>query len=116
VTEQVFHRHIPDLAAGTDSYVCQVDWHPEGNPLGACHCIELPFVFDILPAWRVAPMLAGFNPRQESALTAAIQPAWIAFTRTGNPAHEGLPRWPRYPVDGQVLHLGQRPSIRPFDS
>lgn len=116
VSDQVFHRHIPDLAAGAGSYVCQVDWHPDGSPLGACHCIELPFVFGTLPAWHDAPMLAGTGPRHASSLARALQPAWIAFTRTGDPNHDGLPHWPRYQVDSQVLHVDQHPSVRAFDS
>jgi para-nitrobenzyl esterase len=115
MSEQVFHRRIPDLAAGADSYVCQVDWHPDGNPLGACHCIELPFVFDTLPAWHAAPMLAGSSPRHGTSLAGALQPAWIAFTRTGDPNHDGLPHWPRYQVDNSVLHVDQHPSIRAFE-
>jgi para-nitrobenzyl esterase len=98
LTEQVFHRHIPELATGGDSYVCQFDWHPDGNPLRACHCIELPFVFDTLPAWRDAPMLAGPSPRPE--LVAEVQTAWIAFIRTGNPD------WPLYRENRHILRFG----------
>lgn len=96
VTEEVFHRHVPDLAAGSGSYVCRFDWHPDGNPLGACHSIELPFVFGTLPAWRGAPMLDGADPRRAAALSTVAQRAWIAFVRTGNPG------WPAY-ADGQYV-------------
>jgi para-nitrobenzyl esterase len=29
-------------------------------------------------------------------MAALMSPAWIAFARTGNPSHPGLPAWPRY--------------------
>jgi para-nitrobenzyl esterase len=60
--------------------VYRFDWHPPGSPLGACHCIELPFVFGTLPAWREAPMLAGAAPAD---LVRSTQSAWSAFARDG---------------------------------
>lgn len=105
MTDKIFHRDLPTLAR--NAYVCQLDWHPEGSPLGACHCMELPFMFDTLPAWQAAPMLTGGDPGQESALVEAIQPAWIAFIRTGNPNHPGIPHWSNYSTQEQILHLGR---------
>ena len=45
-------------AHGRPAYVFQFDWQ---SPAGfeACHCLELPFVFDNLAHWSDAPMLAG---------------------------------------------------------
>jgi len=28
-----------------------------------------------------------------------IMDSWIAFTRTGNPSHSGIPEWPKYNVE-----------------
>ena len=33
------------------------DWQPAGSPLGACHCIELPFLMGTFDEWSRAPML-----------------------------------------------------------
>ena len=41
-------------------------------------------------------MLSGGDAAQMAALSAAMRRAWIAFVRTGDPAHDALPDWPRY--------------------
>ena len=62
--------------------------------LGACHAVDLPFVFGTLGDPAMV-MFAGKGPDEE-ALSGKVQDAWIAFARTGNPAHPGLPEWPAY--------------------
>jgi para-nitrobenzyl esterase len=65
-----------------------------GGMLGACHALDLPFVWGTygLDAMKV---FAGEGP-EVAALSGRIQDAWLAFARTGNPGHEGLPAWPAY--------------------
>ncbi len=99
VTEQVFAQ--PSLAfadrvaaAGGSATSYRFDWSPDGSPLGACHCIEQPFVFGTLEAWRDAPMLAGADPQELRQLAADVGDAWIAFVRDGRPGRERVP-WPR---------------------
>jgi len=58
--------------------------------LGACHGLELPFVFGTLGS---APDLLGGAPPE---LSDAMRAAWIAFARTGDPGpsrHEALTLW-----------------------
>jgi para-nitrobenzyl esterase len=59
-----------------------------GGVLGACHAIELPFVFGTydLPG---GDQFAGKGPEVE-ALSARMMDAWLAFARTGDPG------WPAY--------------------
>ncbi len=63
-----------------------------GGMLGACHALELPFVFDT----HDVPGTAVFTGEGEAVdrLTQEMQDAWIAFARTGNPNHDGLEHWP----------------------
>jgi para-nitrobenzyl esterase len=65
-----------------------------GGTLGACHALELPFVFGTLRH----PLLAGFagSGPTATALAERMQDAWIAFARTGNPTHAGIGEWPPY--------------------
>jgi para-nitrobenzyl esterase len=65
-----------------------------GGALGACHALELPFVFGVLqdPLFQ---NFTGSGPAAD-ALAERIQDAWIAFARTGDPRHAGLDQWPGY--------------------
>jgi para-nitrobenzyl esterase len=58
--------------------------------LGACHTLEVPFVFDTLGTGG----LAGDGPPQD--LAAAMHDAWVRFAATGDPDGGDLPAWPPY--------------------
>lgn len=59
-----------------------------GGLLGACHAIEIPFVFDTFgPASE--PLL---GPRPPHELARRMHAAWVAFAASGDPG------WPRYEV------------------
>ncbi len=64
---------------------------------GAFHTCEIPFVFGILdkPDWSI------FSDTSEEAkkFSEKIMDSWIAFARTGNPSHSGIPEWPKYNVE-----------------
>ncbi len=89
-------------ALGRPAHVYRFDWAAPRNAFGACHCIEIPFMFNNLEAWQ-APMLEGGDTAAMHALAGQMQDAWIAFARTGDPAHPGMPAWPRYAADRQVM-------------
>ncbi len=67
-----------------------------GGALGACHAIELPFVFGQTRA-EGAEFFIGTGPEAD-ALAEVTMDAWTAFARSGDPSHPGLPggRWPAY--------------------
>jgi para-nitrobenzyl esterase len=85
VTELVFAAPARQLAedwvrAGGQAATYNFKWRPEGAPLGACHCMELPFLFD--PAgWAGAGMLAGKEP--DAVLAKTIRGIWTGFARNG---------------------------------
>lgn len=83
--------------SGHPAYVYQFDWQSPAG-LGACHGLELPFVFDNFAAWRDAPMLKGLEPKRVEPLARAVQQAWISFARSGNPNHPAMPHWEPYTV------------------
>lgn len=72
------------------------DWKSRalGGLLGACHGMELPFVFHNVDQPQMEAFL-GAGPAP-SELADQVQDAWIAFARTGDPNHPGLPEWPAY--------------------
>ncbi len=84
-------------ARGRRVWVYQFDWGAPGSPWHACHCIELPFVFGTWRTWQ-APMLAGADPGQCEALSAAMMGGWSRFARGGDPGADAVP-WPAYNAD-----------------
>jgi para-nitrobenzyl esterase len=63
----------------------------DGRPR-AFHRTELPFVFDNTD--RCAHQTGGTE--EARAMAAKVSDAWIAFARTGNPNHSGIPHWPAF--------------------
>jgi len=57
--------------------------------LRSFHCIEIPFVFDNVEA---ASSMTGKGADRQP-LADQMSAAWVAFARTGNPNHAGLPKW-----------------------
>ena len=66
------------------SYVYEFAWASPafGGRLGACHALEIGFVFDTLDA-EEGEALYGSSPPAE--LAAAMHKAWIDFARSGQP-------------------------------
>jgi len=65
--------------------------------LGACHAIEIPFVFGSTQNPLARP-LTGISSAA-GRLSRRMQYAWLRFARDGDPGHERLPRWPAYRRD-----------------
>jgi len=85
-------------AAPAATYMYEFAWRsPQfNNRLGACHALEIAFVFDNLAQSDNEP-LAGIAPPQ--SLADAMHAAWVAFAAHGDPSHQtipGIPDWPRY--------------------
>ena len=69
-------------SAPSGTYMYEFAWPAPG--LGACHALEIGFVFDTLdlgPSQMLGPLLAG----APQALADAMHGAWIAFATTGDP-------------------------------
>jgi len=63
--------------------------------LGACHSLEIPFVFGTLDS----PTLKEFVKGAPKELSEKMMDAWINFAKSGNPNHGNLPNWPAYDVE-----------------
>jgi para-nitrobenzyl esterase len=58
------------------------------------HALEIPFVFDNVEH----DGMTGKMPTR-FALADKMSRTWLAFARTGNPNHEGVPNWPQYSAE-----------------
>jgi len=63
-----------------------------GYAIKSPHTICIPFVFGTGDA---AAAMVG-SGRDRDSLSEKMMDAWIAFARTGNPNHKGLPEWKPY--------------------
>jgi para-nitrobenzyl esterase len=81
-------RHDPRV------WMARFSWESraEGGAYGACHGLEIPFLF-----WRPG-QTGGLLGDHEAPIEVAqaMQDAWAAFARTGDPNCPSLPTWPRY--------------------
>ncbi len=117
-TDQVFRAPAMKLAAlqaaHTPSvYAYRFDHASDafGGILGAAHALELPFVFGTLSDPGFGAMMGGAS-EITSSLSDRMQDAWLAFARTGNPATESLPAWPRYEAGTRATMLfAAEPSV-----
>jgi para-nitrobenzyl esterase len=70
--------------------------------LGACHSLEIGFVFGNLD-----PIFCGTG-HDVNKLSCQIQDAWVSFASTGNPSCQSLGDWPPYGQDKKTMILGPR--------
>lgn len=108
-TDRHFRRPANLLAEAqavhqSDTYSYLFSWPSPAarGTLGACHSIELPFVFGTLDA-PTMDRFAGRGPDAD-ALSRHMMDAWVAFARSGKPSHAGIDTWEPYDVT-------QRPTL-----
>jgi len=81
-----------------------------GGMFGACHAVELGFVFGTLGDPGMADF-SGSGPAAD-ALSANTMDAWLAFARTGDPSTPGLGPWSAYTAtDRATMLLGARSGL-----
>ncbi len=81
--------------AGGNAHMYLFTWPSTafGGALGSFHGLELPFVFNTLATPSASVICGDAAP---PALSEAIQAAWVAFARTGDPSGGTLGSWPHY--------------------
>lgn len=103
-----FARKIRD--AGGRVFTYRFDWRPRDTPWGACHCIELPFIWATEEFWLDAPMLGGAAWAGIERFGVELRRSWGAFVRTGTPSDGALTTWRpfigRTPVDTRLTPEG----------
>jgi para-nitrobenzyl esterase len=77
--------------------------------LGACHALELPFVFGTL-ASRGQERFAGSGPVVQ-ALSRSMMQSWLAFAISGAPEAE----WPRYDLQRRPTRVYEHEPLLAYD-
>ncbi len=96
------------VAAGGTVYRYLFSWRSPafGGVLGACHGLELPFVFDNLHAPGVEFFTGAGADRQ--LLADAMSSAWVHFARTGAPSSDGA--WAPWDPVGRTTMVFDLPA------
>jgi para-nitrobenzyl esterase len=80
--------------------------------LGACHALELPFVFGTFDA-PTMDRFAGTRPDVDG-LSQAMMDAWVRFGVSGDPNDEGRPDWAPYSAsDRETMVFGREQALAP---
>jgi len=88
-------------APGASTYAYEFRWpSPALGGFGACHCLDLPFVFDNLDAHWVETVAGAETPQ---GLADNMHAAWVSFVSRGDPgwAAYNSDRRPVMTFDGQ---------------
>jgi para-nitrobenzyl esterase len=88
---------------GAPAYVYWFGWKTpvlDGRPL-AFHCQDLVFWFDNIDLG----VQATGGTAAARALATKMSRALVAFARTGNPSHAGMPRWPAFTAAGRATMI-----------
>ena len=100
-------------ALGNDVFMYRFDYATPifGGVLGACHALEIPFVFECLDA-PGASMFVGEITDELRTLAHGMHESWVSFAKTGKPVAAGLPEWPAYSAGRRsTLLFDLEPSV-----
>ena len=100
-------RRVAEAAGGTTSPTFQYrfTWKTPafGGVAGSCHALEIPFVFAALGNAGAELFFGGPAGPDLWSLSEAMQDSWLAFARTGDPGHDGIPHWPAWEPDARPV-------------
>ena len=110
VTDHMFRAPALKLAevragTGAPTWLYRFSWN---SPTigGACHCIDVPFMWDVLGEGHV-PAIAGTEPPQ--GLADELHGSSVAFIAAGQPG------WPAYDDANRAVRVYDVPSMVVFD-
>jgi para-nitrobenzyl esterase len=94
-------------AGGAPVFMYLVNYQSDflGGLFKAGHGVEIAYVFDVVDD---VPYVGSQPDRHEFA--AAMSEAWLAFARTGNPSHPGIPKWEPYTEKNRATMVFDMPS------
>jgi para-nitrobenzyl esterase len=93
---------------GSPAFVYQLDWPSpqDGGKWGAPHTLDIPLVFNNIDK---PGSITGTGDAAKT-MAGQMSDAFIAFARTGNPNHSGIPRWEPYTLPRRATMVFNNPS------
>ncbi|MGI6217185.1 MAG: carboxylesterase family protein [Coriobacteriales bacterium] len=82
------------------AYAYRMDYSSKVPWLGACHCIDLPFMFGDFENWADDPMMQGSDFKEMTPISKSFQAGFGAFARTGSPECDETGSWDRAGTNG----------------
>ncbi len=100
--------HVASSTGATRTYLYEFAWRSPvaGGLFGACHALEIPFVFDTLDegSGQMLGNLLGDDPPRQ--LARQMHEAWVAFVDHGDPG------WPAYDLARRsMMRLDLQPEL-----
>lgn len=112
-------RRLADAHTG-DTWRYAFAWRSPGwgGRLGACHGLELPFVFDVVGRVDTGAFVTT-DTEETRALAARMRTAWVAFARDGDPGWPGYtaptPTTQRFDVTDALVDVPDGPEQDVWD-
>ncbi len=97
---------------GKPSYGYVFTWKSAAPGFGACHALDVGFVFG-----NLNEEFHGCGPGADK-LAGNMQDAWMAFAKTSDPSCPGLGTWPTYGNTRKMMVLGEQSHVEtaPFEA
>jgi carboxylesterase type B len=96
---------VAEARRGDRTFVYEFRW-PSPTGFGAVHCLDIPFVFDLLDAEKV-DVVAGDDPPR--SLVDDVHGAWLRFIRGDDPG------WPTYDLERRPVMCFDAPASEVVD-
>lgn len=115
VRDQTIMAENRVMAAGpAPTYVYRLMWRSpvEGGRRVSQHSLDLPFIFDTVDT---VPHITGPETEETRAMVDQMANTWLAFARTGNPNHGGIPEWKPYDLERRPTMMFDLPPSLEFD-
>ena len=91
------------------NYLFTLESPARRGALGACHALEIPFVFGTTDA-PTQDRFCGTGEHVDR-LSRTMMEAWTAFARNGSPDGRGSAPWPRFSAARETMIFGTNPAL-----